>query len=157
MMVTFQAEYKLETCSQLASPATLVWGHARTIEGVNDELFPLCRMTNPGISSIDEVAPGECLGRSWILLFGILPIDFDDITIVSIGNEGGFVEVSEMFTQHEWRHERWILPAADGCVVTDRIAFRPRVHALGWLHLAAFRLAFWNRHRRLRKRFGRKA
>ena len=45
------------------------------------------RMTIP--KGIDALTPatvtlGEPIGRSWILLFGVLPIDYDDITLVEL-------------------------------------------------------------------------
>lgn len=49
-----------------------------TMKGVNRELSPLIRMTAPSEWSnkaIFEWPTGEVLFSSWILLFGILPID----------------------------------------------------------------------------------
>ena len=49
-------------------------------EGINDELRPVLRMTAPGSEILDLAAirPPPRLGRSWLLLFGALPIDVDD-------------------------------------------------------------------------------
>ena len=55
---------------------------------------------------------GERLFRSWILLFGVLPIDYDDITLVSIEPGRGFHERSSMLSMRVWEHERtWSRPA----------------------------------------------
>lgn len=32
-----------------------------------------------------QIQPGQRLFRSWLLLFGVIPIDYDDICIAQIG------------------------------------------------------------------------
>ena len=124
-----------------ASPAVL-WSHATTIRGVNREFFPLLRMTAPaGADAIDhaDVRLGERLFRSWILLFGFLPVDYDDLTIVELEPGRRFLERSTMLTQRVWTHERTI---------------EPRVTALGAAQLRIFRRIFAYRHHRLVRLFG---
>ena len=145
-----------EISSRLSASAADVWSHATSMRGVNRELFPLVRMTHPrGLESLDdaEVPLGRRAFRSWILLAGLLPIDYDDLTFVEL-EPGRFLERSPMLTQREWQHERFVTPTAGGCVLTDRVHFTSRIAALGPLFLPVFRMAFALRHRNLRRRFG---
>jgi hypothetical protein len=130
------------------------------VDGINDELWPWLRMTSTRSlreRGIAHVRVGERVHRSWVLLLGVLPIDYDDITLERLDPPRGFLERSTMLSQRAWEHERTIEPAldaADGCVLTDRISYEPRVRIpdaiLRWLYAAIFR----HRHQRLRQRFG---
>jgi ligand-binding SRPBCC domain-containing protein len=145
-----------ERTSRLAAPPEAVWAHATTLAGVNRELWPLARMTHPrGRDRLDpaEIAPGRPLFRSWILLLGVLPVDWDELCFERI-EPGRFIERSRMLTQREWRHERVVAPAPGGCTVTDRLRFVPRAAWLGRLQLPVFQAAFRLRHRNLRRLFG---
>lgn len=146
-----------ERSTALAAPADAVWAHAATLSGVNRELWPLARMTHPpGRAALDPrgIAPGRPLFRSWILLFGLVPVDWDELCFEAF-EPGRFLERSRLATQREWRHERRVAPApGGGCIVTDRLQFTPRIRWLGPLHLAVFRAAFRLRHRNLRRIFG---
>jgi hypothetical protein len=108
--------------------------------------------------TIADVSPGTHLGRSWLLLFGVIPFDYDDLTITSI-EPGHFLEQSTMLTMSAWEHDRTITGDGDGCIVSDRIAFELR-HPLGrvpglarLLHAGLERM-FRHRHRRLARYFG---
>ncbi|HYF62849.1 MAG TPA: hypothetical protein VD886_08530 [Herpetosiphonaceae bacterium] len=149
--------YRFELTSRLAAPAPALWRHATSMSGVNREFFPLLRMTSPpGLAGRDlaDAPLGRPAFRSWILLFGLLPIDYDDLTFVAIDPPHGFQERSTMLTMREWNHERRIAPAAGGCDLTDRISCVPRVAALGPIQIVLFGLAFRLRHRNLRRLFG---
>lgn len=149
--------YEFTVTSQLAARAADVWAHAATMRGVNRELFPLARMTWPKtIPRIDQVSPTpeRRLFRSWILLLGFLPVDYDDLTIVSLDLEGGFLEDSKMLSQKRWQHQRLIRSIPGGCTVTDHVQFIPRVPAMGGLYRLVFKLCFAQRHRNLRRMFG---
>ena len=150
------ASYGFEFSSRLSAPPEQVWAHATSMDGVNRELFPLARMTHPReLSALEPglVPLGERAFRSWILAFGLVPIDYDDLTFIELEPGRRFLERSPMLTQREWQHERVIEPAPDGSLVTDRLRFVPRVGVLGPLFLAVFRLAFRLRHRNLRRIF----
>jgi hypothetical protein len=125
-------------------------------EGINFELAPLLRMTVPrglGTLDLDRVEPGR-LGRSWILLFGVLPVDYDDLGLERIEPGRGFLERSTMLSQRLWEHERTIEPrAGGGCTLTDRVAWEPRLPLPGRSLRPLFGAFFRHRHRRLRRHF----
>jgi ligand-binding SRPBCC domain-containing protein len=147
----------VEQESTLAAPADVVWGHVSTFDGVNDELRPIMRMTAPAhIRGLEpqDVVLGERLFRSWVLLFGVLPIDYDDLTLVAIEPGRGFQERSKMLSMRVWEHDRTLEPNGAGCVVRDRLGFEPRMPGMGPLLERIVRGLFRHRHRRLRRRFG---
>lgn len=148
---------EIRVASRLDASPDAVWERVITPEGVNDELRPLLRMTIPsGFGRLDpeSIALGEPIGRSWVLLFGLLPFDYDDLTLVRIEPRRGFLERSRMLSQRSWEHERTLEPAGGGCLISDRVRWQPRLGlpaaplrpAIGWF--------FGHRHRRLRRRFG---
>jgi ligand-binding SRPBCC domain-containing protein len=143
--------------SILAAPPDAVWAHVSTFEGINDELGPLMRMTAPATVRAlepDDVVLGERIFRSWILLFGVLPIDFDDLTLVALEPGRGFHERSTMLSMRIWEHERRLQPVSAGTRVVDRLTFAPRLPGMGPLLERFIRLTFRHRHSRLRRRFG---
>jgi ligand-binding SRPBCC domain-containing protein len=140
-----------------AEPAT-VWAGITTWRGINDEFRPLLRMTAPRRlrdRGLADIVVGERLCRSWLLLFGVLPIDYDDITLVRLDPERGFLERSSMLTQRRWEHERSLEPAPGGeCRITDRIRYEPRLPLPDALLRPLLAGIFRYRHRRLRRRYG---
>jgi ligand-binding SRPBCC domain-containing protein len=149
-----RAEIRVE--SRLEAEPAVVWARVMSAEGINDELGPWFRMTVPrGLDSLDleSVEPGR-LGRSWVLLFGLVPVDYDDLGLERIEPGRGFLERSTMLSQRLWEHERTIEPVAGGgCTVTDRIAWEPRPPLPGRLLRPLFAAVFRHRHRRLRRHF----
>jgi hypothetical protein len=147
-----------ELSSELQAPADEVWTAATDVAGINDELWPLMRMTAPKgwrTLSPDQVEPGQRLFRSWLLLLGVIPVDYDDLTIAELGPGHRFQERSRMASASLWEHERLVEPTGSGsCRVTDRVAFLARTA----LHDAVLRRLvprlFAHRHHRLRRRFG---
>ena len=122
------------------------------------ELRPILRMTMPaGLrgKTIDDVEVGAPLGRSWILLGGLVPVDFDDLRLVELEPGRRFLERSRTLSFSVWQHERVVEPLGEGrCRLTDGLGFELRP-ALAWMPGAA-RLAraivgaiFRHRHRRL--------
>jgi hypothetical protein len=77
---------------------------------VNREFRPLLRMTFPqGISDLTAAwKPSERLFRSWLLLAGIFPIDYDDVVFEEVEPGRRFLERSSLLTQRVWEHERTI-------------------------------------------------
>ena len=148
--------YGFEVSSIVPAPADRVWERVATFEGVNDELAPFVRMTcPPEFRRIDPaVVPiGKPWFRSWLLLFGVLPFDYDHLRLVAIESGRGFHEDSTMLSQRRWVHRRDLEPAPTGTRVTDRIEFEPRAPGVGALLLPLFRAVFRHRHRRLAVHF----
>lgn len=133
-----------------------MWAHAVHPDGVNLEFRPLFRMTFPkDLSDLSRMAaPGKRLFRSWLLLGGILPVDYDDLTFAEVEPGRRFLERSRLFSQRLWEHERTIEPAPGGSLLTDRVHFEPVVRPLGSTYGRVFRGVFRWRHRNLRRRFG---
>jgi hypothetical protein len=134
-----------------------VWAAVTTASGINDELRPWLRMTAPPSlrsHGLSLVRPGERVCRSWVLLLGVVPVDYDDITLEQIEPPHRFLERSTMLSQRQWEHERTIEPAPGGCAITDRIRYQPRLPIPDLFLRRLYRAVFAHRHRRLRKRFG---
>ena len=149
------ARYTLEFASDLAAPPERVWAWAISVEGIGRELHPLARMTLPAgaVNLLDgEVELGRPLARSWMLLFGFVPLDRLDLTLVELEPGRRFVEQSPMHSLRLWRHERRVEAVPGGCRITDVLGFEPRFGAplVRWLVDTLFR----HRHRVLRDEFG---
>jgi hypothetical protein len=150
-----QAEFRI--ASSLRAEPAAVWERAMSAAGINAELRPLLRMTTPrGLDSLDlhglERGP---LGRSWLLLFGVLPIDYDDIGLERIEPGRGFLERSTMLSMRLWEHERTIEPGpGGGATIVDRLAWEPRLPLPGRLLRPVVAALFRHRHKRLRRHFG---
>jgi ligand-binding SRPBCC domain-containing protein len=144
----------LAFASRLDAPAEAVWAHATSAEGINHELAPWLRMTLPSAGlSLASVRPGVPLGRSWLLLGGALPVDFDDLCLAEL-RPFYFREQSTLLSQRAWQHEREVVPQARGCELRDRLTFAPRVPGTGGISRAIVRRLFQHRHRRVQARFG---
>ena len=142
--------------SRLAADPAAVWERAMSAEGINAELGPLLKMTVPrGLDSLDlhDLQPGP-LGRSWLLLFGVIPVDYDEIGLERIEPGRGFLERSTMLTQRLWEHERTIAADGDGTVLRDRLAWEPRLPLPGPALRPPIAAVFNHRHRQLRRHFG---
>ena len=140
----------------LDAPPGAVWERISKPEGINDELRPWLRMTVPGGGDLDldSIEVGRPLGRSWVLLFGVLPVDYDEISLVELERGHGFHERSRMLSQRVWEHRRTLVPADGGTLVTDNISWEPRLPLPAGSLRPLFRAIFQHRHRRLRRSFG---
>lgn len=147
----------------LATAADELWRQVCTIEGVNYELGPYLRMTMPsGLRgrSIDDLEPGAQPGRSWLLLGGVFPVDYDDLGIAELEPPRRFLERSRMLSMSIWEHERLVEPAGHASsTISDRLGFelrRPLAAAPGSGALAIRMVGstFRHRHRRLLARHG---
>ena len=145
-----------EIVSDLAADAAAVWRHAVSPAGINRELRPILRMTfPPGVT--DVVAswrPGAPPVRSWMLLGGVLPVEYDDLSFAAVEPGRRFLERSVLLSQRVWEHERLIEPTAGGCRVTDRLRFESRVALTAPISAAVVGAVFRLRHRNLRRLFG---
>jgi hypothetical protein len=97
--------------------------------------------------------PGKRLFRSWLLLGGVLPVDYDDVSFSEVEPGRRFLERSSLLTQRVWEHERIIEPAPPGCRLTDRVRFVPRWAWLAPVYARLFEAVFRLRHRNLRRLF----
>jgi ligand-binding SRPBCC domain-containing protein len=148
--------YTFTVSSVVSAPPARVWDRVASFEGVNDELMPIVRMTCPAEHRrIDPatVPLGRPWFRSWLLLFGVLPIDWDHLKLVAIDPPHGFHEDSTMLSQRRWVHRRTLEPADGGTRVTDRIEFEPRVPLVGGALRALFAIVFRHRPARLAAHF----
>ena len=137
--------------------AAELWPWVTSPEGINHELMPVMRMTVPPKlkgKAIHQMPLGEHIGRSWFFLLGLLPIDYDDITLAERDDGHRFLERSTMMSMSAWQHERTLVDHPEGCEVTDRVTFQMRP-PLGWVPGAhavlgfCLRWLFGHRHRRL--------
>ena len=122
--------------------------------------MPIARMTVPrglgGDFGLADVVAPRRLGRSWLLLGGLIPFDWDDIGIERIGPGFAFSERSTMLSQRAWHYDRRVEPLGeDACTVTDSHplrAARARACAAAETPCSCARSATGTR--RLRRRFG---
>jgi hypothetical protein len=139
-----------------------VWRHATTPAGINAEFGPWMRMTVPRRlrhTSLDEVELGARVCRSWVLVLGVVPFEYDDLVIVERGPGLRFLERSSTLVARTWQHERMVVPAASGCRLTDRVSLDPRpamarVPGSAGMVRRVVEAIFTHRHRRLAARFG---
>jgi hypothetical protein len=142
--------------SSLRAAPEAVWERVMSAEGINAELGPLLRMTTPrGLESLDlrALEPGP-LGRSWLLLLGLIPFDYDEIGLERIEPGRGFLERSTMLSQRLWEHERTIEPGGEGTTIVDRLIWEPRLPLPGRLLVPLIATVFRHRHKQLRRHFG---
>jgi ligand-binding SRPBCC domain-containing protein len=151
----------IERQSIVDAPTEQVWARVVTPEGINDELRPWMTMSMPrgaeGLT-VDNVRVGTSLGRAWLRLFGVVPFDYDMLTIADLEPGRGFREESTMLSMRQWRHERSVTPEGDGeTLVRDRITFQLRtaLRPATPVVAAGLRALFGHRHRRLQRHFAR--
>jgi ligand-binding SRPBCC domain-containing protein len=149
----------IEQTSIVDAPAEQVWARVVTPEGINDELRPWMTMSMPrGAESltVDNVPVGTPVGRCWMRLFGVLPFDYDHLTIAQLDPGRGFDEQSTMLSMSSWRHQRTVEPDGDAkTVVRDRLTFTLRAPLRPLTPVVARGIAalFGHRHRRLQRHF----
>ena len=146
---------RLTRSSVLDAPPADVWARVTSQEGLDHEFLPLLRMRFPKRyrgTTIDALPVGEPVGRAWLLLGGIVPVDYDDLCLVEVEPGRRFLERSVLGSARAWQHERTV-EAYDGRTrLTDGLEFEPRVP--GPHSRAVVDLVFRHRHRRLRAWFG---
>ena len=156
--MTASKDVALRFESKLRASRERVWDWITSVEGISAEMWPYFRMTAPrGVRSLSDVEfkPGARMFRSFVFLFGFLPIDYSDMTLLELEVGLGFVEQSPMRSMQLWRHERRILPCADdpdALFLVDQLRFRPRVATplVRWFIARVFA----HRHAILSARFG---
>jgi len=151
----------IERESVVDAPADEVWQRVVTPEGINDELHPVMTMSIPRGAAgmtIDEIPIGTPIGRAWMRLFGVLPFDYDYLTIVEIQPGRAFHEESTMLSMRRWCHERSVTPAGETAIVHDRLTFQLRAGLRPATPVVAAGIGalFRHRHRRLQRHFAAK-
>ena len=150
-MPAAQTPLRVELSTHVAASPEVVWARVSTFDGVNHELGPWLRMTAPAGVRIDvaSVPIGQRWFRSRLLLLGVLPVDYDDLTFVSLTPGRGFHERSAMRSMRIWEHERTLELDGEGTLVRDRLEFVPRVRAATGMQHALVAWTFRRRQRRL--------
>ena len=146
---------KLEFESVLKAGPDKVWEWATSGTGINKELFPILRMTSLGSFKTEDLHKFELgvpLGKSWLLLFGFLPIDYSYLTLIEIRPGEGFLEQSPMLSMKLWRHERIIKNHHEGCIIRDVLTYEPRLFPS--ICSTFVKILFRNRHKKLKNEFG---
>lgn len=122
------------------------------MEQVNNELFPFARMTYPvnknHFCNLIE-ASNEKLFTSWILLFGILPIDIHFLKLEKIEEGKAFYENSTSIINKYWKHTRLLIAENENTILIDEVYFSPRIPILGIILFPIYKKIFSNRHRQL--------
>lgn len=142
--------------SKLRAPTERVWEWITSVEGISAEMRPFFRMTTPKqMQSLADVRvqSGTRMFRSYVFLFGFLPIDYSDMTLVQLNPGVGFVEQSPMGSMKLWRHERYIASCdsePEAVLLVDQLTFQPRMASglVGWF----IRRVFTHRHKVLREK-----
>ncbi|MBI5845955.1 MAG: hypothetical protein HZB23_14945 [Deltaproteobacteria bacterium] len=143
--------------TRLTASPEKIWQRVTTPEGIAHELYPWLSMTFP--KSVKALTPetvplGKRLCRSWVLLFGVIPVDYDDVTLVELDPPRRFLEKSPMLSMAHWSHERTIAPAPGGASLTDTLTFAPRLALAAPLAKIIVKALFTHRHSRLASWFG---
>lgn len=146
--------------SELATPADEVWSKVSTMAGVNHELHPWVYMTVPASFSqlsLQEATPEQLKGvlfNSVLLGLRCIPFDVHALHLDRVEVGRGFDEHSTSWMQKTWIHRRRVIPADNGCVVTDELIVEPRVFFMVPVVCAVVGFLFRHRHRRLVSTFG---
>lgn len=151
-----------EISTPVAVAADEMWQWATSIEGIRYELSPWLGMSVPaGVDaeafrarlSASDVPLPLVVGRSWVTLFGLVPLDWDDMVIVELEPGRRFLERSSMLSLRVWQHERIIEPRERGARVTDRLSWVPRTALVRAPARRIVPALFRHRHARLAARF----
>lgn len=148
--------YEYEFRTEVKASPEEVWEHASTMAGVNMELSPIIRMTYPQrCASLNAESMNKKNGyvTSWILLFGLIPVDRWVMHFVEFGPRFRFLERSKVCSMKFWEHERNIVGCNGGALIIDRIRFIPIMKPLAPIVARMMRTVFINRHRNLKKIF----
>lgn len=132
-----------------------VWARISSWQGVNAELSPEFKMTFPAqFKNLEDVpADGIVHFTSTILLFGFLPVDRHNLSIIALKAPDHFDERSSNFAMKVWTHKRSLFAHDGGVTVTDECAFVPRIGLVGPLLHGIFAGVFKRRHQRLKRFF----
>jgi ligand-binding SRPBCC domain-containing protein len=114
--------------SELKESPDNMWKWITSAEGINHELFPMLHMSSLSDFStkkLNTIQLGVPITKSWLLLFGLLPIGISELTLVELHIGERFIEQSKMSFMKYWRHERMIAPHGTGTIIRDVLTFEP--------------------------------
>ena len=139
--------------SVVRAPRERVWARVVTADGVAHEFGPVLTMRFPAAlagASIADAPTGRPVGRAWILLAGVLPLEFDDLTLLEVSAPRYFRERSRLGSCRVWEHHRDLEALPDGTThVTDTLRAVPRALLPRSVVRAVVGALFAHRHRRL--------
>lgn len=151
-------QFTIKVSSLLEDSRRSIWDAISSFEGINKEFVPLMTMTcpDPSLRMTADLVTDKPLFRSWILLFGLIPIDYDLIRLQEVEVYHGFKERSTMGFMSEWHHDRTLIDAtsSNGTVVTDTLSFTPRIPFTGVILMFIVKQLFLLRHSNLTAKFG---
>jgi ligand-binding SRPBCC domain-containing protein len=132
-----------------------VWAAVSTVGGINREVAPFVRMTDPTHGAHFDAEPRQ-VGTPvlWQLLFGFIPVDRHRVELVALPDGRGFRESSSSWWHRVWRHERTLLDDPGGCIVRDDVEIQPRLGLSDRIIEWTVSRMFQRRHQHLRRRFG---
>jgi hypothetical protein len=132
-----------------------VWAAVSTVGGINREVAPFVRMTDPTHGAPFDAEPWH-VGTPvlWQLLFGFIPVDRHRVELVALPDGRGFRESSSTWWHRVWWHERTLLDDPGGCIVRDDVEIQPRLGLSDRIIEWTVARMFQRRHQRLRRRFG---
>lgn len=98
---------------------------------------------------------GRPAGRAWILLGGVIPVEYDDLVMVEVREPHYFQERSTLGSCRVWEHRRELEELPDGSTrVTEILRAEPRALVPTALVRMIVGALFTHRHRRLARAFG---
>ena len=130
----------------------VVWDRVTSPEGIDAEMRPLLSMRMPREMAgrrIEDLPLDEPLGRAWLLLLGVLPVEYDDFSLMAVDPPRSFHEDSRLLSARRWQHRRELEPVTGGTRVTDTLTVDPRALVPGLLVRAVVGALFAHRHLRL--------
>ncbi|OUZ12140.1 hypothetical protein BHE97_02805 [Aeromicrobium sp. PE09-221] len=139
------------------APIERVWERVTSPAGINDELAPILSMGMPRDyrdATVATVPVGVPLGKAWLRLGGIVPVDYDDLMIVELDPPHGFHERSTMLAARTWEHRRRLARIGETKThVTDELTIEPRLPVPARVPRMIVTSLFKHRHRRLAAHF----
>jgi hypothetical protein len=138
--------------SALRATPESVWKHAASLEGINEELWPV-HMSGPSEPVLGPNVPlNQPLFRSVVSLLRVVVLDLHEFKLVRVDTGEGFHESSRSLLEKRWEHIRKITAEPGGCVLSDEVEYEPRLPPL--LVAPLVRHVFERRHAFLRRKFG---
>lgn len=124
-----------------------------TMTAVNQELFPLIRMTASKKwhnQPIYEWKTDKKLFNSVILLFGVFPVDLHFFNMTNV-SPNGFQENSSSLINKHWKHKRTIDTDEQIITIIDEVNFKARLPFIDIILKPVYKQIFFHRHRKLAK------